>query len=1235
MLLINQYLKNVRQIAFMAIIFLFLSIILNSYFSSTSYNELLYKRFQIRFVSEQNELDLRLDNLSDLLQTEPLNSVMAKKVKEFRDLAKNRDIYFFVYRNDSMMLWSDNRIIEAEILPAIAQDNKLLQLTNGWFYNQTRTVGNYRIIGLLLIKNNYSIQNNYLANTFNPIFSFPNEVIIKSNVKNDYVIYTNDKKPAFSLLFNSNPKLTKWQLTILVLLFSISFALILLLYRRLVCQQKTIGIKLIFLLGGGLILVLLKLLMSILKFPDFLYKISLFQPAHFSLPNILPSLGDLFIFSIIFYIIFYCVYTEFNFNITLIVKNLYIKTIIRVFVIVLVLIYFLFANNLFEKIIFNSSNGFNLHEFFNVGYLPVFGLLSFTFLFGIFIFFVDYSVKSFFANVSQKYAWTIFAVTTIVCLILYYIISHNFDWVTFFLLISTLFLIIKVKQKNKGKFHYGQIIFLVFVFSLYSVYIIYHINNTKSISEKKILAATLSLEHDPVAEYLMTDLNVSLLEDSIIKTRVLKEKIDYPWIIKYIRKKYFNGYWERYEMQITFCKPTDSVLLKPDLKYLPCFSFFNNLIEHNAQKIGETGYYFLKNLNGHISYITSLNYRDSINGKLSSLFLQIDSRLAANDLGFPDLLLDEKFTLNQNKLGYSYAKYYQNKLVYQTGNFNYNLGSEKYPNNNSKYSFSNFNGYNHVLYRPDHDNLLILSKPEIGMFDILVSFSYIFIFYFIILNLMLIVASQDWVKFQLKNDFKTKIRLSVVGVLFLSLISVGSLTIYFMMKQYQSKHYEIVKEKLQSVLLELESELSNETILEYNWNSFEYNNLEELLRRLSNVFYTDINLYDKNGRMIASSRPEIFDKGLSGTFMNQMAYFEIAHNNKAELVQEESIGGLNYLSIYTPFANYQNHFLAYINLPYFTRQSAISGEISSMLLAIINFYVLLILVSLGLAVFISQKITQPLRIIQDKFSSIKLGTRSEKIVYKNQDEIGDLVEEYNRMVDELEHSVKLLAKSERELAWREMAKQVAHEIKNPLTPMKLSIQQLQRAWNDKSENLEDYFHRVTKTLVEQIDTLSTIATEFSNFAKMPHAKNEKIDIVELITDVTDLFCESGVDFRFQNALKGQYIVFADKEQISRVFINLSNNAIQAIPDDRKGVIFISYENVDNKVQISFKDNGSGIPEELTTKLFQPNFTTKSRGMGLGLAISKSIIENAGGQIKFKTVENKGTTFCILIPLVIQ
>ena len=341
---------------------------------------------------------------------------------------------------------------------------------------------------------------------------------------------------------------------------------------------------------------------------------------------------------------------------------------------------------------------------------------------------------------------------------------------------------------------------------------------------------------------------------------------------------------------------------------------------------------------------------------------------------------------------------------------------------------------------------------------------------------------------------------------------------------------------------------------------------------------------------------------------------------------------MSYLSAYKPIINNKGNYLGVINLPYFIKQDRYSQELSTIIVAFINLYVFLFLASIIVAIFIANQITRPLVLIQENLRKMELGKRNEPIYYSRNDEIGSLVKEYNKKVDELAVSAELLARSERESAWREMAKQIAHEIKNPLTPMKLNIQHLQRAKGEGKE-YNEYIERVTNTLIEQIENLSNIATEFSNFAKIPTARNQVFKLAEQLQKVFDLFdSHERVQIEFHSNGLEYLKVNADREQLSRAIINLVKNGIQAVPEDRKGIIEINLSRRDHMAVISVSDNGEGIPAPLREKLFSPSFTTKTSGMGLGLAITKNIVENFAGKIWFETEQGTGTTFYLEIPI---
>ena len=366
--------------------------------------------------------------------------------------------------------------------------------------------------------------------------------------------------------------------------------------------------------------------------------------------------------------------------------------------------------------------------------------------------------------------------------------------------------------------------------------------------------------------------------------------------------------------------------------------------------------------------------------------------------------------------------------------------------------------------------------------------------------------------------------------------------------------------------------------------------------------------------------------------MNPLAFYYMNRLNSVEFFNQEKMGGISFQSIYCPLRLDKGTASAYINLPSFNTEDELNDEISRFLVTIINLNVFIFLIAGTIAVFLTNRITTSFSLISEKMRQVNLSKTNELIEWKKNDEIGGLIREYNKMVAKLVESAAALAKSEREGAWREMARQVAHEIKNPLTPMKLSIQYLQKANNSGAPNVKELTANVAKTLVEQIDHLSKIASDFSQFAHIGNPRNEVLDLHELLSSLTSLY-ETMENVLFKWApVHEKILVYADKTQMNRLFTNLLQNALEACHDQETCAISLSEELMDDKILIRISDNGEGIPESMRSKIFIPNFTTKSSGTGLGLAMSKTIVEQAKGKIWFETTEDVGTTFFVELPL---
>jgi nitrogen fixation/metabolism regulation signal transduction histidine kinase len=356
-----------------------------------------------------------------------------------------------------------------------------------------------------------------------------------------------------------------------------------------------------------------------------------------------------------------------------------------------------------------------------------------------------------------------------------------------------------------------------------------------------------------------------------------------------------------------------------------------------------------------------------------------------------------------------------------------------------------------------------------------------------------------------------------------------------------------------------------------------------------------------------------------------MAILSEGENN---VMLTESIADMEYISVYAPLNVWGENYI--VNVPYFAEAGGYDRELATLLVILVNIVIVLIMLSFSISEWIANWMLHPLILVTENLKRMKLVDRNEKIIYDKEDEVGILVSQYNDTIDMLDESVKLLAKSEREGAWREMARQIAHEIKNPLTPMKLNIQLLQR-----SVEVEDYnsfkqrFNALSQVIMEQIDSMAATATAFSDFAKIPKLREENFDLVQLMRNLVLLYNSSTIKFIAE--LPQSLWINSDRVLIGRVLTNLIKNSCQSIPEDREGLISLSCAIDDNnELKIVVKDNGSGIDVDTQKKIFEPSFTTKSNGMGLGLAISKRIVETLDGDITFSSILNKGTEFVVIL-----
>jgi signal transduction histidine kinase len=400
------------------------------------------------------------------------------------------------------------------------------------------------------------------------------------------------------------------------------------------------------------------------------------------------------------------------------------------------------------------------------------------------------------------------------------------------------------------------------------------------------------------------------------------------------------------------------------------------------------------------------------------------------------------------------------------------------------------------------------------------------------------------------------------------------------------------------------------------------------LSEINNLFIT---IYDLNGRYLVSMNTDTAEANKIPMQLSQELTSQIITSTKKRAVILPSETNPTHNLAYWCFSDDYGKPLALVGMLY-EKNEVEKTKLWNFMKEIGTTYIVLFIIAAGIAFLITRDFTKSLSKLSESINHLKLGKKNEPLEWKSNDEIGQLIQEYNRMLFQLGASADKLAQQERETAWREMAQQVAHEIKNPLTPMKLRLQHLQRSWQDNPEEFQTRLNDFVQSMTDQIDTLSHIAQEFSNFAKMPQSKNERLNLQDIVKSVITTFENDNQSISFfQNKTESAFIN-GDKSHVIRVLNNLITNAIQSIPTERSKKISLTLRFSDNYVVIKITDNGSGISPEISKRIFMPNFTTRSTGSGLGLAMVKSIVTQMSGNVAFRTQVGKGSSFFVILPL---
>ncbi|MBL7767180.1 MAG: HAMP domain-containing histidine kinase [Chitinophagaceae bacterium] len=1171
----------------------------------------------------EKDLDKRIkhfnafsENEQNLIANLYNQKASAEEIHQFMKLPYS----VWLYERDSLIAWNDHSTTPLMPLTAGMICRKDF---HGYLLQYTMNVDSIRsLIAVFYVKYESNNENENLRNHFfagDPDNDFGYAVSL-TPVSGSRPVYINNE-PKFYIFkkddYQANLDGNEWRLffsAVPFILFGVSIHT----YFKVAIKRKNIvqifSMLLITAIG-------VRALCYLFDFPNDFANFQLFSENYLAIDPLNRSLGDTFVNVCLgFWILLFFVMNIQGKVLALKKSKFKIPFVVGMFL--MVCTGGIYLSNLTFSIIRDSVIVFDTTLLNQLDLFTFIGLLTFMVIFANFLLLAIIAYNYFQIIFVEKYIKYIFIVIAYILFKLLPVVKYDLCYEYVFISFAGLFLCMDTPSfRIKFDFNSYMLLLWIIIISFAGSYYLVKLIDKKELVIRQQYAEKLLFARDK-----KTELELQNVVDQI--------RTDTLWLdsIMHLPEKEMNAIlFERYLFRFA----------RRYFVEVQCFNqkspvSMNRYADPTVASIGDSVIFHQNN--NEIQYIAYLNsYPDDQGSRGVKIVLSESMDLYYANENQTGLTNFEKTIRDYN---YSTAVYQDSQLVSSYGTYAFdNVIKPSSLFSKGSYFSSNHGIYNEFWYKPSKDDRVVLVVKENFFFTKFVTiFAYFFFIYFIVITLYIlgnILARSNLVYKRFLNlmslNLRLRVHVAILFVVFLSFIAIGYVTSYYLIARYEARtQNEVIRN-----LATLKEDVSKAVSRLDDSNAADAKNLMIANVSASSArFKYPVNVYDfKNGNLLYSSMTYLNHLDMVADRINPLAFYDIRNSRKEGYTYQEVFHKLKYLSAYTILKDNNGVDYAILQLPFISSDINFRSESRSVLITLVNIYVFVFLISSFIALLITNSVVKPFNYIVKQFTKINLSKTNQPLTWQYSDEIGLLVKEYNRMLRKLENSTVQLAKSEREMAWREMAKQVAHEIKNPLTPMKLSLQMLDKAIKNRKANTEELTIKVTNTLIEQIDNLTLIATNFSNFAKMPELKREVFSLNEVLFSVTGMYNDDSYNEFLFIIPAYEIYVFADKSQLIRVFTNILQNAIQAIPETRKGNISLTVSKAkDNYVCLSITDNGEGITPEMGKKLFEPYFTTKSSGTGLGLAMCKDIIEQFGGKIKYESELNKETTFHIYLPI---
>jgi two-component system, NtrC family, nitrogen regulation sensor histidine kinase NtrY len=725
------------------------------------------------------------------------------------------------------------------------------------------------------------------------------------------------------------------------------------------------------------------------------------------------------------------------------------------------------------------------------------------------------------------------------------------------------------------------------------------------------------IERDVLGEYLLNQAINKIETDAFIQQQIVNPFNRLSVIQQKIRHNHLSAYLNRYESRIYLFDNRGQAVGEDHVKNLAALiQDFTPLAESTNYK----GIYLIRNPGNQLlkRYLAVIPIKYHVSGYI---VLDMTLRQVLPVSVFPKLLLDSRFDEYANQRKYSFAIFNKGSVTNAAGEFNYKQTrlDRELTNPRLYHHELKINDYRHIGIEDIGSQVAIISAPLYSLFNVISNFSFYFLAGLFTVLIGLGASSIPSIR-RRTLSYSNQIQLYVYLAMVLPLLALAITILRINAvseEQHLEEHYE---DQARNMSVNLARMLSDST-----------GNLQDKIIEQAQSAGADATLFSTTGAMVASSQPDIFSNQLTSRLVAPEALEEIA-KGKSLFIRSEVIGKLKFRTAYAVVKSTVNDKITgIVSIPFFESQELKEKDEIRLVSNILGVFVFVLLLFYPLSFIALSWLTSPLRVMAASLQRTTLSGVNRKLTWKSKDEIGSMVKEYNRMIDNLVKSREELEKRQRETTWREMARQVAHEIKNPLTPIRLTLQHLERSFIEGRGDQEKTIQSV-KTVLHQVDILNEIASSFSAFAQMPELKLERLNIVDVVGEAVDLHDNPSKNKIQLETSPVPVWVMVDRKLFSRIFSNIILNAFQAAKEAEEIVIKIKVQVKDNVCLLTFSDNGLGMKQEVLDKIFIPYFSTKETGSGLGLAIAKQGIEQAGGKIWCESIPGIGSTFCISLPL---